>query len=89
MILPVPFNFLYVKIWSLTSLTYPSVIFLFSGGIAFIATVLTMYIYFSLHGKSMAEVTAVGAGRKTDEEKEQGELASKQLPPVLYKITSI
>ena len=89
MILPVPFNFLYVKIWSLTSLTYPSAIFLFSGGIAFIATVLTMYIYFSLHGKSMAEVTAVGASRRTDEEKEQGELASKQLPPVLYKITSI
>ena len=89
MILPVPFNFLYVKIWSLTSLTYPSAIFLFSGGIAFIATVLTMYIYFSLHGKSMAEVTAVGASRQTDEEKEQEKLASKQLQPVLYKITSI
>ena len=37
----------------------------------------------------MAEVTAVGASRQTDEEKEQGELASKQLQPVLYKITSI
>ena len=90
MILPVPFNFLYVKIWSLTSLTYPSAIFLFSGGIACIATVLTIYIYFSLHGKSLADVTAAGADRLTDEEKEQrGILPPKRLQPVLYKITSI
>ena len=42
MILPVPFNFLYIKIWDLTSLNYPSAIFLFSGAIASIATILTM-----------------------------------------------
>ena len=90
MILPVPFNFLYVKIWSLTSLTYPGAIFFFSGGIACIATALTIYMYFSLHGKTMAEVTAAGAGRLSDEELVQrGSLPPKRFQPQLFKISSI
>ena len=75
MILPVPFNFLYVKIWSLTSLTYPGTIFFFSGGIACIATALTIYVHFSLHGKTMAEVTTTGVCRLSDEEKHKGVLS--------------
>ena len=90
MILPVPFNFLYVKIWSLTSLTYPGAIFFFSGGIACIATALTIYMYFSLHGKTMAEVTAAGAGRLSNEELVQrGFLPRKRFQPQLFKISSI
>merc|ERR1719270_1795929 len=85
MILPVPFNFLYVKIWSITSLTYPSAIFLFSGGIACIATALTIYMYISLHGKTMAEVTAAGAGRLKEKENEHQEVSlSKGLKPKLF-----
>ena len=90
MILPVPFNFLYIKIWDLTSLNYPSAIFLFSGGIASIATILTMYIHISLHGKTMAEVTAAGANRPVSkEEKVRRNIKGKIIKAELFKISSI
>ena len=36
-ILPVLFNFLYVKIWDMTSMTFPGGIYILSGGIASVA----------------------------------------------------
>ena len=39
----------------------------------FWALVLTVFIHYSLHGKTMAEVTADGSGRISDEEKGKNE----------------
>ena len=39
----------------------------------FWALVLTVFIHYSLHGKTMAEVTADGSGRISDEEKRKNE----------------
>ena len=36
-ILPVLFNFLYVKIWDMTSMSFPGGIYILSGGIASVA----------------------------------------------------
>ena len=55
----------------MTSTTFPGAVFLLSGGISFITLSMTFYIHFSLKGKKMVEVTRIGAGRLTDEEKEQ------------------
>ena len=90
MILPVPFNFLYQHLWALTSLNYPSAIFLFSGGIASIATILTIYIHFSLHGKTMAEVTAAGANRPVSKKEEvMINFKGKIIKAEMFKISSI
>ena len=53
--------------------TFPGAIYILNGGIATVALTLTVFIHYSLHGKTMAEVTADGSGRISDEEKGKNE----------------
>ena len=55
------------------SFTFPGAIYILNGGIATVALTLTVFIHYSLHGKTMAEVTADGSGRISDEEKRKNE----------------
>ena len=48
-------------------------IYILNGGIATVALILTVFIHYSLHGKTMAEITANGSGRISDEEKVKNE----------------
>ena len=59
-------------LWNVFSL-FPGAIYILNGGIATVALTLTVFIHYSLHGKTMAEVTADGSGRISDEEKGKNE----------------
>ena len=52
---------------------FPGAIYILNGGIATVALTLTVFIHYSLHGKTMAEITADGSGRISDEEKGKNE----------------
>ena len=52
---------------------FPGAIYILNGGIATVALTLTVFIHYSLHGKTMAEVTADGSGRISDEQKGKNE----------------
>ena len=64
----------YVNKWKgMYFFTFPGAIYILNGGIATVALTLTVFIHYSLHGKTMAEVTADGSGRISDEEKGKNE----------------
>ena len=61
-----------------------------SVGISTIAFSLAIYVHFSLKGQKIAEVTRVGAGRLTEEEKQQKRIiANRKFSPESFDAVKI
>ncbi len=76
-LLPIGVSQAYASLWAVTDSVYPGAVFFVSAGLSLISLSLAIYIQISLRGRKISELTAAGAGRKTEQELQE-ERANEQ-----------